>query len=311
MLDANNPLVQLKITSATCSFFALGTTIYRLYKRRGRLWADDAWALLAFISLIVQVVAVFLHLPEPNNLPQSTRVAVYYSMAATFYVTIWASRLSILFSIVRIDPSVTRRRRLFWIAFAFVAACLFLLSQLFWVCEPDPSWKKASNPQCHLTRVVAICQLVTDVVADSILLLAPLPLFRNLSDKALRNKLTLIFSTCVVTTIVSLVHAAYILTNGHIKVLISAVVEDSFSLIVANIPVVVTTMIDVVGEKDHTSMFTSMFWSSDLPQTTRQGVLTGQADNSDDMELAYNQSGDDDIGTGTETSFSSKRVDHK
>ncbi|KAJ7910271.1 hypothetical protein B0H13DRAFT_2012698, partial [Mycena leptocephala] len=70
------------------------------------------------------------------------------------------------------------------------------------------------------------------------------------------------FSTCVVTTIVcltcpvqanihisqvSLVHAAFILRNCGMKILILAIVEDCLSLIVANIPVVITTTIDIVG----------------------------------------------------------------
>ncbi|KAJ6580886.1 hypothetical protein B0H19DRAFT_1112752 [Mycena capillaripes] len=298
MINHSDPLVQLKITSATCSFFALGTTIYRLYYRWGRLWADDFWALFAFVALMIQVIGVFLHIPMPNNLSRTTRVAAYYLMATAFYAVIWTSRLSILFSIVRIDPSAERRQRLFWVALAFVSASLFLLAQLFWVCEPNPSWKNAPNPQCTLPLQVAICQLITDVIADSILLFAPLPLFRNLFDKSLRHKLTLIFSTCIVTTIISLVHAAFILRRGHTKVLISAVVEDSLSLIVANIPVVVTTMIDVVGEagQPRTSRLTqlsSMFWSSDDAQTSRRGILTGQVVPTRDLDTIGEESPDD------------------
>ncbi|KAJ7933075.1 hypothetical protein B0H13DRAFT_2511545, partial [Mycena leptocephala] len=92
-----------------------------------------------------------------------------------------------------------------------------------------------------------ICQIVTDVISDSILLLAPLPLFRNPIDKSLGYKLTLMFSTCVVTAIVSLVHGAFILRDDDMKILISAMVEACLSLIVANIPVIITT-IDIVGE---------------------------------------------------------------
>ena len=44
----------------------------------------------------------------------------------------------------------------------------------------------------------------------------------------------------VVTTVVSLVHAAYIITRGGIPVIISALVEDCMSLTVANLPVVAT-----------------------------------------------------------------------
>ncbi|KAF8211128.1 hypothetical protein K438DRAFT_1959312 [Mycena galopus ATCC 62051] len=182
-----------------------------------------------------------------------------------------------------------RRKRLFWVSVAFIAVALFLLAQLFWVCEPDPSWKDAPNPQCKLPLQVAVCQVVTDTIADSILLFAPLPLFRNLVDKALRRKLTLIFSTCVVTTVVSLVHAAFILRNGRIKVVISALVEDCLSLIVANFPVIVTTMIDIVGDTDQahasrTTSFSTMFWYTDTG-TNRRGVLTAGAIESVDLSL--------------------------
>jgi len=42
-----------------------------------------------------------------------------------------------------------------------------------------------------------------DVIADAILMYFPLHLFRDLLDKSLHLKLGLIFSTCVVTTVVS------------------------------------------------------------------------------------------------------------
>ncbi|KAJ7034374.1 hypothetical protein C8F04DRAFT_956441, partial [Mycena alexandri] len=212
------------VTSGTCGFFALGATVYRLYKRRDRLGADDAWALFAFVTLIIQVVAVFLHVRIPVE-PQVNALMSEMLMESPSPRTCRASRLSILFSIVRIDPSVGRRRRLFCVAAAFVATALFLIGQLFWICESQLSWKNAENPHCELTLQVAICQLVTDVISDSILLFAPLPLFRNLLDKSLGRKLTLIFSTCVATTVISLVHAVYILRDYDNKIAISAIVE--------------------------------------------------------------------------------------
>ncbi|KAF7309427.1 hypothetical protein MIND_00313500 [Mycena indigotica] len=263
MPGLHDPLVQLKITSATCSFFAFATTLYRLFIRRDRLWADDICVLFAGLALVIQVVAVFLHLPIPNDLPQSARISAYYLMAMAFYAVIWGSRLSILFSIVRVDPSEVRRRRFVYVAIAFGIAFFVLMAQLLWVCEPEPSWKDTANPQCKLTLQVAILQLVTDIIADSILLLSPLPLFRNLSDKPLRRKLTLIFSTCVVTTIISLVHAVLILKNGGVKVVLSALVEDTLSLIVANIPVVVTSLFNITATaSDRPNRSTSIQFST-------------------------------------------------
>ncbi|KAJ6586003.1 hypothetical protein B0H19DRAFT_925285, partial [Mycena capillaripes] len=248
----------------------------RLHKRRDKLWADDIWVLFGSVALIIQLVAVFLHIPLPNHLSNTTRIAVFYSMAIAFYLIVWGSRLSILFSIVRIDPSAARRRRLFCVAAAFVTTALLLLGQLLWICESDPSWKDSENPQCELPLQVAICQLVTDVISDSILLFAPLPLFRHLLDKSLGHKLALIFSTCVVTTIVSLVHTAFILKDYDFKIPISGIVEGCVSLIVANIPVIIVTTIDIVGEKDHvrTARFSTIFWFSEARTTEAMDLNT-------------------------------------
>ncbi|ETW82542.1 hypothetical protein HETIRDRAFT_315451, partial [Heterobasidion irregulare TC 32-1] len=146
-------------------------------------------------------------------------------MASTFYTVIWSARLSILFSIIRIDPDPQIRRRLRWIVAIFIFAIFFFLAQLMWVCEPEPGWKDERSPQCKLNKEVAICQLVSDIFSDLLLILLPLRLIHGIKDRGLRRRLIFIFSTSIITTIVSLVHAAYIITGGGIKVIISALVE--------------------------------------------------------------------------------------
>jgi hypothetical protein len=133
---------------------------------------------MAFGVTSLKSVVDDLQVPVPNNLTKTTRVSAYYLMALTFYSIIWfalaigpflliltlsyrASRLSILFSIIRIHPSPSARKHLFWVAVSFVTAVLFLFGQLLWVCETEPLWKDAPNPQCRLPLQVAICQLVS------------------------------------------------------------------------------------------------------------------------------------------------------
>ena len=179
-------------------------------------------ALLAFFglifdpfpsSLIVQFAAVFMHVHNPRDLSRLSRIASYYLMATTFYTVIWSARLSILFSIIRIDPDPIMRRRLRWLAAAFIAALSFFLAQLFWTCEGiHDGWKNKTSPQCHLPKQVAICQLVctyllsfffcthswlptADVLADLSLILLPIRLIRGIKDKGLRRRLFFIFST--------------------------------------------------------------------------------------------------------------------
>ncbi|KIJ55668.1 hypothetical protein M422DRAFT_139424, partial [Sphaerobolus stellatus SS14] len=229
------------VTSSVCSFVAAMSTIHRLWIRRDRLWADDGWAVFSMLALFLQVAAVFMHLSE--TISKLNRVAAYYLMAVAFYIIIWSARLSILFSIMRLDQVQSSRRRLLtWVAFLFMGVCVLLICQLFWVCELLSGWKDISSPQCALNKQVAISQLVSDLIADLILILTPLKILSELRNKQLRLRLMSIFSTCIVTTMVSLIHAIYILNSGGIKVVIAALVEDCMSLSVCNVPVVFTAI---------------------------------------------------------------------
>ncbi|KAF5392194.1 hypothetical protein D9757_001524 [Collybiopsis confluens] len=262
MLNLHDPLIQIKITESVCAFVAISVTLYRLYVRRNKFWIDDIWATFALLTLFAQIAAVFMHIENPADLSKLTDIGAYYLLAITFYTVIWGSRISIIYSIVRIDPNPDRRRIYLVASVLFFLAVLVMIVQLFWVCEPMPKWKSAANPQCPLTIQVAVVQLVTDVLADLFLLLAPLRVFMYLHDKRLRRKLVVIFSTVIATTIVSLVHAAYILTTGGIKVIVSALVEDNISLIVASIPVVVTSLMRNASEEDHVPPPTSTITNS-------------------------------------------------
>ncbi|KZV81495.1 hypothetical protein EXIGLDRAFT_755554 [Exidia glandulosa HHB12029] len=249
MLDLTNPLIEIKITSSVCSTVAIGMTVFRLYVRRGRYWYDDAWALFSLLALFVQIASVFMHVPNPAQLTKVNRVAAYYILATSFYAVIWSARLSILFSVIRLEPHTSTRKRLYWAALALFLTVCFLISQLFWVCEPEPGWKDLPSPQCTLNKEVAICQLVTDILSDALLVIAPLRMIRHVANTSLRRRLYFIFSTSVVTTIVSLVHAAYILRTGGTKVLVAAIVEDTVSLMVANLPVAATAAMRAAGVK--------------------------------------------------------------
>lgn len=106
-----------------------------------------------------------MHVEHPADLSRLDRIAAYYLMAVTFYTVIWSARISILFSIIRIDPDPVMRHRLKWLAAAFVAAIGGLLFQLFWTCEHIHGWKNKASPQCPLPKGVAIFQLISAFVS--------------------------------------------------------------------------------------------------------------------------------------------------
>lgn len=236
-MDLKDPLRQVQVTSLICSTFAIGSTIYRFYLRRTRLWVDDAFSLFSMLILAIQVAAVLLFPTRSNG------VARYYVITTTFYVIVWSSRFSILFSVIRIDPSKLRRPYLYLIGALFLLVCFFLVAQLFYVCTPQTAWREMKVPQCNLSTQVAICKLTFDAVADLLLLGLPIKLFFVLQDKWLRHRLTVIFSTCIITSIVAIVHAIYILNRGGPKIVIVGLVEASTSLIVCNFPIIAATFL--------------------------------------------------------------------
>lgn len=241
-LNAKDPLVQIGIASVVFTVPAILTTVYRLYIRRNRYWADDLFALLSILAQFVMFAGAFIHITHSS--PRFAMVAAYYMMASAFYSVVWFARLSILFSIIRIHPDQGMRQKLYWVAGLFVLITTLLISQLYWVCEPVGSqWKNTEAPQCSLTRQVVVFQIVTDVLSDAILVFVPIRLIAGLSDKKLKHRLSVIFSTCLITTAVSLVHAAFILVHAGPQEVIAAITEDCVSLIVCNVPVVATRLI--------------------------------------------------------------------
>ncbi|KAF8630189.1 hypothetical protein AX15_003066 [Amanita polypyramis BW_CC] len=193
-------------------------------------------------------------------------VVRYYLMATTFYTIVWSARLSLLFSLIRVDPHAKRRKSLFFVASVYIGLYILLTGQLFWICAPQQTWKTAVVPQCPIGFPVAVLQLITDLLADGTLLIVPMFLFSIISDGSLRYRLMVIFSTCIITTVVSLVHTIYVLTTGGIKVEIAALVEDCVSLVVCNIPVISSALLRSREDKSRqpgTNLLSSIAFRSD------------------------------------------------
>ncbi|KAF8468523.1 hypothetical protein DFH94DRAFT_697739 [Russula ochroleuca] len=306
-INIHDPLVQIKVTESVCGFVAICTTSFRLWLRRSRPWYDDACAFLSLLCLFVQIAGVFMHVEHPSELSRLNRIASYYLISTTFYAVIWTARLSILMSIIRCTPDPVTCRRLWWLAGAFVATLCFFFAQLFWVCETmHNGWKNKPSPQCPLPKQVAICQLVSDVLADLSLILLPLRLIQGIKDKRLRRRLVFIFSTSIVTTIVSLVHASYIITRGGIPVIISALVEDCMSLTVANFPVVLSASIRHFSSSpshDLDDDEPSLTWKFRTPTQPDSGTVTGQ------LSTGYRPRGGGGRGVGNTTTTTSEVTD--
>lgn len=240
-MNLSDPFYQFQVTSAVCTSVGIVSTFYRLYIRRSKFWVDDGCACGSMAFLCVQLAATF----SPLTITPVSGVARYYIMITTFYLIIWTSRFAILFSIIRIDPSKVRKRILHCGAGAFVLVCGLQIAQLYWTCEPLKPWKQYRIPQCPLSKQVAVTQIVFAALADATVLVIPLRLLVVLQYRWLRSRLMVVFSTCMITTVVSLVHAVLILTSKGPEIVILALVESNASLIVCNLPVIATTLLSL------------------------------------------------------------------
>jgi len=229
-MDLQYDIVQIQLTSSICTSVAILATVIRLFLRRLILWFDDVCAVLSMLFLTAHMGIIVA--TKPSNF--TAHYAIFSSM---FFSTVWLARLSILLTIIRINPK-QQRRPLFAVVILFIVLPAVLIGQIFWVCD-------AQQTLCQPTQQIAIFKLVSDVIADLFLLASSLHLFLVIQDKALRFRLSCLFSTCVFTTVVSIVNSLFILKSEGTKIVIIAIVEGSVSLISANIPALSSVFISV------------------------------------------------------------------
>jgi hypothetical protein len=112
------------------------------------------------------------------------------------------------------------------------------MGQIFWTCKLRPVTQTNAETRqmaifklvCELITDIDIandlyCPLTADVFADLLLLTSSLRLFLVIQDETLRFRLSCLFSTCVVTTTVSLVNSLLVLTSGGPKIIIITLIE--------------------------------------------------------------------------------------
>ncbi|THH16263.1 hypothetical protein EW146_g4347 [Bondarzewia mesenterica] len=243
---------QVRITALVLYPIAMLVTLFRLYVRfaRSKLWWDDAWVLVSLLCAIVSLTATLLHIQDPPVLSRNAQVAVYYMIAQFFYAVAWSARLSILFTVIRL--SFERLRRMMVImSVGFFITWVILFAQVWWVCERQPGWKDQPFPQCILGENVAIAQIIAAVLSDAILVFSPIRLIWSVRlDKITKIRLIAVFATSAITTVVSMFHAYAILRIPGLTEALAATIEDSVSLLTANLTVVVAFLFNLKSDSD-------------------------------------------------------------
>ncbi|KAJ7716899.1 hypothetical protein B0H14DRAFT_3012579 [Mycena olivaceomarginata] len=222
---------------------AMLTTLFRLSVRvrTRRFWLDDAWVIVALSCSIILLVSMWLRTIPGQS--KYTLIVTYWLLSFGFTSTLWASRMSVIFSIIRLIPHQLLLRKITTgVAVVFAAFWIGLMIQVAHVCGEDKSWYKLAKPQCHLA----------DVFADLSLAIIPMVLIRNTTlPSSQRKMLIIIFTASLLTTLVSIVHAIFLLGPSGSLEGIAAHAEAATALIVANVGVIVTTVYRLLRKSDY------------------------------------------------------------
>jgi len=147
------------------------------------------------------------------------------SSISSYFILSMSNQFLILFSLIWINPSKLMQLYLYLISALFSLICFFLMAQLFYVWN----WWEIKAPQCILSTQVTICKLVgldylchellslllqlTLSLTSSLGFLASYQAFIILQDKWRCDRVTVIFSICIITSIVAIIHTIYILNQ--------------------------------------------------------------------------------------------------
>ncbi|KAF9493215.1 hypothetical protein BDN71DRAFT_1450600 [Pleurotus eryngii] len=277
---------------------AVIATLFRLFDRHRmrRLWWDDFWAFVALLMDIPLMIAFFLR-PESGSgsaiLPINSRVAICWIGLIMFPCVLWGSRLSIAASILRLCPpgSIWRRITFFTgILFGFMWSGLVIMRSYF--CGRDSSWHSKPSVQCFFPKSVGTFTLVTDIVADVILIAIPVIMMWGVPMvKQLRRLFFAVFAASILTSLASIVFVTFLFgARGwgpglSVIVTVTSHLEAAIALLVCNILVIVTYFYRVSHEGEDLETVAD----ANTQEATRLGdtslaAKTDMRDSSSDLE---------------------------
>ncbi|KAF5354494.1 hypothetical protein D9758_012390 [Tetrapyrgos nigripes] len=243
---------QIRLAAVIGIPIAVVITWFRLFLRTKtrKLWWDDFFAFLSmFLSLFFLTGIIIFTDPPERHHSQVVKVFANYIIDIGFYGAIWPARVSILLTLVRIVIGRFRTMLKYMVA-AYLLTWAILAAQGFWTCESDNAWKKQEVAQCVLGKNIAIAQLITDCLADLCLIAAPVYLLSTLNTmRGLRIRLMIVFSSTILITVFSLVHAYAILHQLGLLEFMFALLEVIVSLVVANLSVIISWVFKLTDEE--------------------------------------------------------------
>lgn len=143
--------------------------------------------------------------------------------------------MSIIFSIIRITNHSDcgfHQRITYLIAGSFACMWAALVAQKINICQFHA---------CQMASSVALSQLITDVIADTSLVAAPLHLWKDIRFPRRRKILIMsAFSASILITVITIPHSIILFKISRATPLLLAHVKAALSLVICNLLVIVT-----------------------------------------------------------------------
>ncbi|KAH7907009.1 hypothetical protein BJ138DRAFT_1161198 [Hygrophoropsis aurantiaca] len=234
----------LRILTTALQCFAILLTFFRLWHRFSiqRFWWEDVWAVVAVLCSIASLVSSFwVHWQFQASLDMS--IFAYWVYTIGFACAVWAVRMSVLYSTIRLISSAKTSR---WIAISVTSLFALLWGGIVgwkvYYCAPNLEWYDSPSHTCFMPRSNVFYELATDVISDAILVALPLRMLWNikLPQKQQRKMILCIFSSSMVVSFVSIFRAISRLSRRPSNTLPASNFEVACCLIVCNFLVIVT-----------------------------------------------------------------------
>ncbi|KAG1836647.1 hypothetical protein DFJ58DRAFT_749734 [Suillus subalutaceus] len=241
-------IVTLRVVSSAFLGLGLVLTIFRLAYRiwLRRFWLEDAWAGVAFLFGIATLTSCWTYVEAAGE----EEIISFWVYSFTFLSLVWAVRLSILFSIVRIVYETQHLRRLILgLAGLFLGLWAGVVAQKAWGFGHNTSWYQTTGKvHAFLTQPMVAFELMSDCLSDTILIVLPLRLLWSFKlPKRQKRMIFAIFSSSIVVTIIS-IFRGFCETAKYTSVLGPVTdFETALSLLICNLLVVVTFLYRIFG----------------------------------------------------------------
>ncbi|KIK94731.1 hypothetical protein PAXRUDRAFT_827716 [Paxillus rubicundulus Ve08.2h10] len=231
--------------ASTFHGFAILLTTFRLWYRwhTSRMWWEDGWAVVALLGDITCLVCVWLEQPLPNSSVPRYFTISNWMLSFAFPTVLWAARISILTSMVRVSHPGPALKR--------IAYCIGVAFGIMWLSFCAERLEDCLRNACLMERPLAISQTIMDTIGDVLLTGLPIRFLRDVKlDRKRRILITSAFSASLIINLVTVLEAVFMFRPMTSGTIIITHVKTALSLVVCNLLVLVPLVYRIIHRRD-------------------------------------------------------------